>query len=337
MRDTVRASCLISAASPARCAVDRLAERVQARRAPEHTLHYDAATRAFRDSLGTIVLPAIVQISAQTDRVIATAVLGLDPAPVAVATLAPPRSPVITAVPVAKPLPVIVPAPPVPVFVAYGPTTLIRIVIGRETPVPVRAALWRKIAKDSQRVVARHARCDVQRTKGVEVVQEQMSPDGELTCWVRWTDISDTTHPGRVEVQFETPTKTTIRVLVALQPILVPRYAVRTTSSGCTELAARVTAQLRKRGVPIVAFERATRRVTLEACDPISKLLPLHLGDVGANGWYIRGLIDERGLSMYEEPVWVGAFEFTETTPGLEPMMSSATQVVERLLRYRPL
>jgi hypothetical protein len=358
--DTVSASCPRSAETTEACALERLALRVQARRAPTTRLIAYTAGE-YRDSSGAVRVPAKIWVRSDSQQYWAYAALttgGATTTANATSGAPTPSSTSTATVPrVATPgmittsgdssgarAPTLAaraskPAKPVPMqLVVRAVQQNIPVVIARDVPVPIRLqSVLLRANGDSQPAVPTRLRCEAVRTRGLDVVQTKISPDGESTCWVRLTDDVDTLRTPTVDARVTMPGYKDAHVTITLRAIPVPRYAVRATTPECRPIADRIVRHLRRRGLPQVSYERATRRVTLDACDAISKLLPLRPSDAAANGWYVRGTIDEVGVAIYEQPERVGPFEVMVTAPGTEPMMEAAREVIDRLLKYRAL
>ena len=363
--DTLQASCARTEPSPARCAMTRLARRVQARQGASDSLHYVSASTAFADPAGQLVVAARVTLLTDDSRVIARAILSgpssASPLPLisqdTARTVAPsvpstgpaaehatitepaavPPTKTVARAPVRKDSTVKAPAPVKAVFVLHGPSAPEPVAVARDMPVALRFRLYRMLAPDSALTTPRKAECVPRKSRGLEIVQSKLNADGELTCWVRLSAQADTSALAVVAVRVEAADHRAFTVDAFVRPVAVTRYAVEVASAACKPLADRILFLLHQRGVPVVESSHATRIVVLEGCDNVGKLLPLRPSDAAAQGVYLRGTIRELGVSLYESPESVGPFEITVMQPGVEPQAAAALEVLDRLLRYRTL
>lgn len=221
--------------------------------------------------------------------------------------------------------------------IIVAPLTPTRVVIGHAMPTPLVFGIRRLAGSDTMVLLPSKVSCHAPRRSGLTVVRTRIEPTGVVTCWVQLGLRADSLRPVTLEAEMRFQKTTTVATAV-IDPVRVPLVAVRTTDAACNELAQRVIQELFARGRPVVRWEDATRRIQLEHCEQLARLLPVRNREIAPTGFYVRGDASDPGESEDAfDPQIIGPFEFTITKAGADFMLEAVREVVDRLLKYRGL
>ena len=334
--DTLRTSCSMQIPAARHCVAERLARRVSARLGLATTLTWSPTRSAF--VAGDLTIPAKLQYQEGAQVITAVAIVEL------------PRSHSLpsgfqTRPNVSQTGISVVWHDSASRLLIHGPSDTIPVIIGREQTVVLRFALSDRGVRTAvdgaggsgradvhRNVAATAGRCRSDRGSPLTVAGSRIDSDGTFACYVR-LGISAT--PNRVEkvhVMLTVGSRNIVRTLIVV-PIAVPTYAVH-GSDECNGIVRRTQDLLIARGVPVVPFNLAHRRVTLTSCERFDHILPAATGSLNPMGIYLTGAITESGVGDFTDPTTVGPIELWTSKPVGDPTDDLAAAIVSRLLKY---